>query len=132
MEKGYYTGFFCVDLEKQWSQSTIKMEKGYYKRRGTSRSLNFIVAIHNKNGKGLLHNCFLEQPHLSSTSQSTIKMEKGYYNFSCLCYYTTARVAIHNKNGKGLLLGREKRYSKNVAKVAIHNKNGKGLLRSKF
>ena len=39
-----------------WSQSTIKMEKGYYiiKNERVTRALE-AVSIHNKNGKGLLH-----------------------------------------------------------------------------
>ena len=36
------------------SQSTIKMEKGYYSRTHGRRVKRDGVAIHNKNGKGLL------------------------------------------------------------------------------
>ena len=43
-------------LERDWSlsQSTIKMEKGYYIFAVRCLSEDYIVAIHNKNGKGLL------------------------------------------------------------------------------
>ena len=61
------------------SQSTIKMEKGYYRKAKTNRVQAKEVAIHNKNGKGLLPylHSFLINANLMS--QSTIKMEKGYY-----------------------------------------------------
>ena len=36
------------------SQSTIKMDKGYYKFIANRMVLPFEVAIHNKNGQGLL------------------------------------------------------------------------------
>ena len=36
------------------SQSTIKMEKGYYTISANGGGNNGVVAIHNKNGKGLL------------------------------------------------------------------------------
>ncbi len=38
-----------------------------------------IVAIHNKNGKGLLHTTNAITEVMVKMSQSTIKMEKGYY-----------------------------------------------------
>ena len=55
MEKGYY----CKNCGKvaeatPMSQSTIKMEKGYYKIVIISPIKRNNVAIHNKNGKGLL------------------------------------------------------------------------------
>ncbi len=56
MEKGYY--FIMQDIEiviPIKSQSTIKMEKGYYKILRHERHCENAVAIHNKNGKGLLH-----------------------------------------------------------------------------
>ena len=61
------------------SQSTIKMEKGYYKRYLNLHNLTTTVAIHNKNGKGLLHYVFNRFNRVNKESQSTIKMEKGYY-----------------------------------------------------
>ena len=69
-----------IRLEECESQSTIKMEKGYYGNAyNTVRRREGDVAIHNKNGKGLLpclsYNVWLEV----ARSQSTIKMEKGYY-----------------------------------------------------
>ncbi len=56
MEKGYYT---TVEIDGQQvydlSQSTIKMEKGYYLQNWNWKCVLFkAVAIHNKNGKGLL------------------------------------------------------------------------------
>ena len=38
------------------------------------------VAIHNKNGKGLLHGLDVAIFSVQKASQSTIKMEKGYYD----------------------------------------------------
>ena len=40
------------------------------------------VAIHNKNGKGLLQPVVVHIKKVDLKSQSTIKMEKGYYNES--------------------------------------------------
>ena len=54
------------------------MEKGYYGDELGSQKLRDVVAIHNKNGKGLLP-----------------------YTYNSLVKGTW--VAIHNKNGKGLL-----------------------------
>ena len=55
MEKGYYMECNIEELKKiSLSQSTIKMEKGYYR---------WVHNLSNTNIK----------------SQSTIKMEKGYY-----------------------------------------------------
>ncbi len=81
------------------------MEKGYYYGNVTNKTTLLIVAIHNKNGKGLLPpNEVLAIFRAAKESQSTIKMEKGYY-FYCnsFCRKRIAKVAIHNKNGKGLL-----------------------------
>ena len=90
--------------DEKGSQSTIKMEKGYYGMYplGVSRNqtvaihnkngqgllqddlairlaMKEVVAIHNKNGKGLLHFSDNFNGLLVPASQSTIKMEKGYY-----------------------------------------------------
>ena len=62
------------------------------------------VAIHNKNGKGLLQKNVEYVPFMGWLSQSTIKMEKGYYVKALQAAAKTLAVAIHNKNGKGLLL----------------------------
>ena len=81
MEKGYYCFFALLGLLVLLSsQSTIKMEKGYYTKK--------------------------KAPCTASTylSQSTIKMEKGYYINAPLTPAVVLLVAIHNKNGKGLLL----------------------------
>ena len=85
-----------------------------------------IVAIHNKNGKGLLLKIG-DKLVLKTKSQSTIKMEKGYYHFRPERSVAPLSVAIHNKNGKGLLLDDETNGLEHNT-VAIHNKNGKGLL----
>ena len=55
------------------------MEKGYYKMGNETKvTPPVVVAIHNKNGKGLLQkNAVVAEQKLES--QSTIKMEKGYY-----------------------------------------------------
>ena len=66
------------------SQSTIKMEKGYYTTCRMRVLVLKSVAIHNKNGKGLL----LEAVHIGNGNEGT--------------------VAIHNKNGKGLLLSKNR------------------------
>ena len=54
------------------------MEKGYYTTTNTTLVDIIQVAIHNKNGKGLLHPTFI-RTLITDESQSTIKMEKGYY-----------------------------------------------------
>ena len=80
MEKGYYTKVTARDFDTtNVSQSTIKMEKGYYDEELAEVRKLQAVSIHNKNGKGLLQ-----------------EMHVPYY----LCLN---EVAIHNKNGKGLL-----------------------------
>ena len=57
MDKGYYELRTAMFHPRHiLSQSTIKMDKGYYK---TYTCVVFgcevVVAIHNKNGQGLLH-----------------------------------------------------------------------------
>ena len=55
MEKGYYMKLGNPDnFALVMSQSTIKMEKGYYWNRNHNNGVYSGVAIHNKNGKGLL------------------------------------------------------------------------------
>ena len=54
------------------------MDKGYYNIYCINNSVVRSVAIHNKNGQGLLHTEILE-PEDKKWSQSTIKMDKGYY-----------------------------------------------------
>ncbi len=61
------------------------------------------VAIHNKNGKGLLPLLYGIVAYFFYQSQSTIKMEKGYYVIMMIEDLMLIKVAIHNKNGKGLL-----------------------------
>ena len=77
-----------------------------------------MVAIHNKNGKGLLHIQLLRNPVWGRRSQSTIKMEKGYYGKKKQpTNEKDFKVAIHNKNGKGLLLMGH-RYAHRLAKLS--------------
>ena len=68
----------------------------------TNRRTNF-VAIHNKNGQGLLLELNRKLSAQTRQSQSTIKMDKGYYYDEVVVDNSTAAVAIHNKNGQGLL-----------------------------
>ena len=49
-------------------------------RQGELSNLEFTkVAIHNKNGQGLLQKLYIITSFLKVMSQSTIKMDKGYY-----------------------------------------------------
>ena len=64
MEKGYYNNLMGNTLPIKVSQSTIKMEKGYYKQLTDNEGLEIL------------------------RSQSTIKMEKGYY---CKHTFTSPR-----------------------------------------
>ena len=82
------------------SQSTIKMDKGYYRRASSLGLGNSGVAIHNKNGQGLLL--------------------MGFFNLIVIGYL----VAIHNKNGQGLLRTVTVAVRMTKFGVAIHNKNG--------
>ena len=82
MDKGYYiVGCMWLACNPNGkSQSTIKMDKGYYTTVNNESTYSVItVAIHNKNGQGLLPN----------KEEVTKKISLG--------------VAIHNKNGQGLL-----------------------------
>ncbi len=57
MDKGYYNKITIIYGNNLiTSQSTIKMDKGYYNMTALERdwSLTMMVAIHNKNGQGLL------------------------------------------------------------------------------
>ena len=109
------------------------MEKGYYVIDFTDITLSVnIVAIHNKNGKGLLRNVFkCMKPHAKRVAIHN-KNGKGLLRLFVLSLRAFALVAIHNKNGKGLLPVLEEEKSKEKREVAIHNKNGKGLLRVAF
>ena len=80
------------------------MEKGYYRFTTKIKTAMTEVAIHNKNGKGLLQKPKTHQQPAAVGSQSTIKMEKGYYVTTGQLWVYKKIVAIHNKNGKGLLL----------------------------
>ena len=91
MEKGYY------QFSEQSSPASAIVVAIHNKNgkglllyvEGTTNLLVEEVAIHNKNGKGLL----LEEREYNGNkflvSQSTIKMEKGYYRYtvvSCLMF----------------------------------------------
>ena len=68
------------------------MEKGYYRKYTSVEDAIYLVAIHNKNGKGLL-----PTPKAATAkqkvvkSQSTIKMEKGYYHSTYIRYHSNHR-----------------------------------------
>ena len=79
MEKGYYILSNIYLIPSFLSQSTIKMEKGYYYFFFMANETVITVAIHNKNGKGLLQGKTSLTVFPLHGSQSTIKMEKGYY-----------------------------------------------------
>ena len=81
MEKGYYINYTPQQTRQLLSQSTIKMEKGYYPTLTPKSFWVLKVAIHNKNGKGLLPYSAKTEAQKAQASQSTIKMEKGYYHF---------------------------------------------------
>ena len=85
MDKGYYQSDDIVTVLNKLSQSTIKMDKGYYRETTVTE---YTVA---------------------EMSQSTIKMDKGYYSNTGSIEDNGLRVAIHNKNGQGLLHHTEKR-----------------------
>ena len=56
------------------------MDKGYYHlQHHYGKRQHIAVAIHNKNGQGLLRKVFVISVFISIRSQSTIKMDKGYY-----------------------------------------------------
>ena len=79
------------------------MDKGYYSPQLQNSITGVTVAIHNKNGQGLL-------------LESRYTIIRFFIN-----------VAIHNKNGQGLLPN-STNFLNGHNKVAIHNKNGQGLL----
>ncbi len=88
MEKGYYKWSSTNGKKKTVSQSTIKMEKGYYYHLFLKcTAMSFRVAIHNKNGKGLLQPSKFGTTKCQYMSQSTIKMEKGYYQQKKKCIH---------------------------------------------
>ena len=55
------------------------MDKGYYPKSFNLFPICIYVAIHNKNGQGLLLDAKNYGGAHSKKSQSTIKMDKGYY-----------------------------------------------------
>ena len=105
------------------------MEKGYYEIIGKVTGLDVImVAIHNKNGKGLLHDShckssLIERVAIHNKNGKGLLLDKLYSSGT-----RSRLVAIHNKNGKGLLQKQKNQEQKMNLIVAIHNKNGKGLL----
>ena len=57
------------------------MDKGYYIDRAEKLLDRLVtVAIHNKNGQGLLRANITVSAPIIFMSQSTIKMDKGYYS----------------------------------------------------
>ena len=87
------------------------------------------VAIHNKNGQGLLLELEDKGLVLTRESQSTIKMDKGYYFKLGYRFRGSLRRSSQStiKMDKGYYID-ELKVSKTLSEVAIHNKNGEGLL----
>ena len=113
MEKGYYFNSKLWALKKAAvSQSTIKMEKGYYSITTNIKKHKFKVAIHNKNGKGLLPRKYRRKWSPKWKSQSTIKMEKGYYNNAI-----THNPSQYNRSQSTIKM--EKGYYRGLAKYII-------------
>ena len=69
------------------------MDKGYYLHQSFWPWLVLEVAIHNKNGQGLLPRGFISARTITKASQSTIKMDKGYYGDTTVkdIYYDECR-----------------------------------------
>ena len=81
MDKGYYVTF-NVDPSVIAKEVAIHNKNGQGLLRQWEQQLEFglhSVAIHNKNGQGLLHPTSI-LTHRLWMSQSTIKMDKGYYH----------------------------------------------------
>ena len=88
-----------------------------------------MVAIHNKNGQGLLQKTKKDTEVKIYASQSTIKMDKGYYKKRLQLSRTMLKWSQSTiKMEKGYYLHRYRGYVLPRLGVAIHNKNGKGLL----
>ena len=105
MEKGYYwnTDEFNAVYGKTVAIHN-KNGQGLLLLSYRFRSNTQSVAIHNKNGQGLLPDLTLTANMTTDGSQSTIKMDKGYYRKPCRLESLNCKtVAIHNKNGQGLL-----------------------------
>ena len=79
MEKGYYHNTENVARKPTNVAIHNKNGKGLLLRFKESTNRCRIVAIHNKNGKGLLQKACPDKLKKAIKSQSTIKMEKGYY-----------------------------------------------------
>ena len=89
-----------------------------HERMNQLQKLEPTVAIHNKNGKGLLRFTRIRSKKIVIPSQSTIKMEKGYYikdlPDSEPCYLITSQSTIKMEKG----------YYKNYG--GAHSKNSFG------
>ena len=83
MEKGYYQNYTPPNANGVTVAIHNKNGKGLLLvGSNPAWCTEKIVAIHNKNGKGLLHyQCLVKVS--DAMSQSTIKMEKGYYQHWC-------------------------------------------------
>ena len=104
------------------------MDKGYYFMCGKyPLKVSAKVAIHNKNGQGLLHTIH-STPLCYSWSQSTIKMDKGYYYMLQECEIKCMKSQSTIKMDKGYYHIDRAMSVERKANVAIHNKNGQGLL----
>ena len=106
-----------------------KNGQGLLPNKPFKKLLRIFVAIHNKNGQGLLR----EEEGFGTAyfieSQSTIKMDKGYYVSKPMKSPSTKLVLSQStiKMDKGYYRGGSKKKNGWIT-VAIHNKNGQGLL----
>ena len=102
MDKGYYVAFLVGKGKDRNVAIHNKNGQGLLPLQNAMAKSCLSVAIHNKNGQGLLPGLTVAKSK-SIVSQSTIKMDKGYYReIQSLCS-DNSKVAIHNKNGQGLL-----------------------------
>ncbi len=132
MDKGYYLKLKTKKIMKVIDVVAIHNKNGQglllimYESEWT---IAVKVAIHNKNGQGLLRRKATSVCGNANVSQSTIKMDKGYYaEIKAKADAAKLKVAIHNKNGQGLLQNIIILPTDKLLIVAIHNKNGQGLL----
>ena len=82
MDKGYYADNTAEHLQEV-IEVAIHNKNGQGLLLGKAsieqKPSNFVVAIHNKNGQGLLQENCTKLLLSFCLSQSTIKMDKGYY-----------------------------------------------------
>ncbi len=80
MDKGYYLDVMYPILTQEFVAIHNKNGQGLLlQRQAVDTNEQSAVAIHNKNGQGLLHETRRLGDLAAEKSQSTIKMDKGYY-----------------------------------------------------